>query len=326
MDQRILGKGGLVASALGLGCMGLSQGYGPVDEEQAIQVIRQALDCGITLIDTAMSYGEGQNERLLGRAIAGRREQAIIATKFGIVREGQNVRLDASPDRVQGDCEASLARLGIETIDLYYLHRADPTVPVAETIGAMARLVEAGKVRYLGVSELRPDQIEEASRVHAISAVQFEWSLLWRAPESDVVPVARRLGIGLVPYSPLGRGLLTATLAPQDIDASVFRRNDPRFHGRNLDRNLAQVAALKMFSDEYGVTAGQMALAWLLAQGPDVIPIPATRQPRRVLENAAAVDIRLTASDLKRLDQIVPPSSWAGDRHSFAVPTTTRGT
>ena len=324
MQQRLLGKGGLATSAIGLGCMGLSQGYGPVDEDQAIRVIRQALDCGITLIDTAMSYGEGHNERLLGRAIAGRRERAVVATKFGIVREGQSVRLDAHPDRVPGDCEASLARLGIETIDLYYLHRADPAVPVAETIGAMARLVEAGKVRHLGISELRVDQIEEAARVHAISALQFEWSLLWRVPESDIVPAARRLGIGLVPYSPLGRGLLTATLAPGDMDASGFRRNDPRFHGSHLDRNLAQVAALQAFAHEHGVTAGQMALAWLLAQGPDVVPIPATRQPQRVMENAAAADIRLTASDLGRLDRVLPPSAWAGDRHSFAAPTTVR--
>ena len=324
MQQRLLGKGGLATSAIGLGCMGLSQGYGPVDEDQAIRVIRQALDCGITLIDTAMSYGEGHNERLLGRAIAGRRERAVVATKFGIVREGQSVRLDAHPGRVPGDCEASLARLGIDTIDLYYLHRADPAVPVAETIGAMARLVEAGKVRHLGISELRVDQIEEAARVHAISALQFEWSLLWRGPESDIVPAARRLGIGLVPYSPLGRGLLTATLVPGDMDASAFRRNDPRFHGSHLDRNLAQVAALKSFAHEHGVTAGQMALAWLLAQGPDVVPIPATRQPQRVMENAAAADIRLTASDLGRLDRVLPPSAWAGDRHSFAAPTTVR--
>ena len=324
MQQRLLGKGGLATSAIGLGCMGLSQGYGPVDEDQAIRVIRQALDCGITLIDTAMSYGEGHNERLLGRAIAGRRERAVVATKFGIVREGQSVRLDAHPDRVTGNCEASLARLGIDTIDLYYLHRADPAVPVAETIGAMARLVEDGKVRHLGISELRIDQIEEAARVHAISALQFEWSLLWRVPESDIVLAARRLGIGLVPYSPLGRGLLTATLVPGDMDASAFRRNDPRFHGCHLDRNLAQVAVLQAFAHEHGVTAGQMALAWLLAQGPDVVPIPATRQPRRVMENAAAADIRLTASDLGRLDRVLPPSAWAGDRHSFAAPTTMR--
>lgn len=324
MQQRMLGQDGLVCSAIGLGCMGLSQGYGEVDEDQAVRVIRQALDCGITLLDTAMSYGEGRNERLLGRAIAGRRDQAVIATKFGIVRDGGNVRLDAHPDRVRGGCEASLARLGIEAIDLYYLHRADPNVPVADTIGAMARLVEAGKVRHLGVSELRVEQIEEAAREHPISALQFEWSLLWRVPERDVVSAARRLGIGLVPYSPLGRGLLTATLAPRDIDASSFRRSDPRFHGSELDRNLAQVATLRQFAAERGLSAGQMALAWLLAQGPDVVPIPGTSSPQRVVENAAAADIRLTAADLRRFDEFVPPSGWAGDRRSFAVPVSMR--
>ena len=324
MEERYLGRSDLKVSAMGLGCMGMSEFYGTPDPEESLATIHQAIELGVTFLDTADTYGHGANEELIGKAIRGRRNEVTLATKFGIVREGQSVRLDAHPDRVPGNCEASLARLGIDTIDLYYLHRADPAVPVAETIGAMARLVEDGKVRHLGISELRIDQIEEAARVHAISALQFEWSLLWRGPENDIVPAARRLGIGLVPYSPLGRGLLTATLVPGDMDASAFRRNDPRFHGSHLDRNLAQVAALQAFAHEHGVTAGQMALAWLLAQGPDVVPIPATRQPRRVMENAAAADIRLTASDLGRLDRVLPPSAWAGDRHSFAAPTTVR--
>lgn len=324
MQTRILGSDGLVSSAIGLGCMGLSQGYGPVEETDAIRVIRRALDSGITMIDTAMSYGEGRNERLVARAIAGRREQAVIATKFGIVRNGDQVQVDARPERVRGDCEASLSRLGVDVIDLYYLHRADPQVPVAETVGAMARLVEAGKVRHLGVSELRADQLEEAAAVHPIAAVQFEWSLLWREPERDLIPAARRLGIGLVPYSPLGRGLLTATLADDDIAASAFRRNDPRFSGESLSRNRAQVDTLARLAGDLGMTTGQLALAWLLAQGPDVVPIPGTSRVERVLENAAAAEIRLSAADLARLEQAVPSAGWVGERRSFAVPNSTR--
>jgi aryl-alcohol dehydrogenase-like predicted oxidoreductase len=227
-------------------------------------------------------------------------------------------------DRLQWRAEQLVERALIETIDLYYLHRVDPEAPIAESIGAMAELVHEGKVRHLGVSEVTGDQLEAANAVHPITAVQFEWSLLWREPEDDVVPAARRLGVGQVPYSPLGRGLLTATLARDEIDASDFRRSDPRFHGPDLERNLAQIDTLRGIGDVLGVTVGQLALAWLLAQGQDVVPLPGTRRADRVRQNAAAADIRLTAVDLERLERTVPRAAWAGDRTSFAVPVTAR--
>jgi aryl-alcohol dehydrogenase-like predicted oxidoreductase len=264
MQQRNLGE--LITSAIGLGCMGLSQGYGQADDEQSVRVIHRALDLGVSMLDTAMSYGQGHNEELIARALHGRTDQVQIATKFGIVRGPGGVRVDGRPEHVRGYCEASLRRLGRDVIDLYYLHRVDPDVPVADTIGAMAGLVAEGKVRYLGLSEATPAQLEQAASAHPISAVEFEWSLLWRDPEDDVVPAARRLGIGLVPYSPLGRGLLTATLGAADIDASDFRRADPRFHGPALDRNLSHVAVLRDLAAALGLTPGQLALAWLLAQ------------------------------------------------------------
>jgi aryl-alcohol dehydrogenase-like predicted oxidoreductase len=276
------------------------------------------------MLDTAMSYGQGHNERLIARALAGRGEQVLVATKFGIVRDEQGVRVDGRPDHVRGYCDASLSRLGADVIDLYYLHRVDPDVPLAETVGAMSELVRDGKVRHLGLSEATADQLELAASVHPIAAVEFEWSLLWRDPEDDIVPAARRLGIGLVPYSPLGRGLLASTLTTADIAGSDFRRNDPRFHGTDLDRNLSHVAALHRIAADRGMTSGQLALAWLLAQGPDVVPIPGTRRLDRIAENAAAADMQLSAADLRRLEDTVPRSAWAGDRQSFAVPVTTR--
>jgi aryl-alcohol dehydrogenase-like predicted oxidoreductase len=324
MRQRHLGQDGLATSSIGLGCMGLSQGYGPADDDQSIRVIHRALDLGVTLLDTAMSYGQGHNERLIARALAGRPERVQVATKFGIVRTETGVRVDGRPDHVRGYCEASLARLGIDVIDLYYLHRVDPGVPLAETVGAMAELVRAGKVRHLGLSEATGEQLEQAAAEHPIAAVEFEWSLLWRDPEDDIVPAARRLGIGLVPYSPLGRGLLTSTLTTADIASSDFRRDDPRFRGTDLDNNLSQVAALHRIAGDLGMTAGQLALAWLLAQGPDVVPIPGTRRPDRIAENVAAADTVLSPDDLRRLEDAVPRSAWAGDRRSFAVPVTTR--
>ena len=322
MEQRNLG--GLITSAIGLGCMGLSQGYGPADDAQSVRVIHRALDLGVSMLDTAMSYGQGHNEQLIARALHGQTGQVQIATKFGIVRGPDGVRVDGRPEHVRGYCEASLRRLGRDVIDLYYLHRVDPEVPIADTVGAMAALVAEGKVRHLGLSEATPAQLEQAVAVHPISAVEFEWSLLWRDPEDDVVPAARRLGIGLVPYSPLGRGLLTAALAGPDIDASDFRRQDPRFHGPALDRNLRQIATLGDLATGLGLTPGQLALAWLLAQGPDVVPIPGSRRPDRIAENAAAAGVRLSADDLDRLAQALPRSAWAGDRHSFAAPVTTR--
>ena len=324
MRQRLLGSGGLSAAAIGLGCMGLSQGYGPADDDESVRVIHRALDSGSTMLDTAMSYGQGHNERLIARALTGRTGAVTLATKFGIVRDGDIIGLDARPEHVRGYCDASLARLGVDRIDLLYLHRVDPRVPVAETVGAMAQLVREGKVGHLGLSEVTVEQLDEAAAVHPIAAVQFEWSLLWREPETDLVPAARRHGIGLVPYSPLGRGLLTATLADSAIDDSDFRRTDPRFHGSALADNLVQVAALRAIAEDLGITTGQLALAWLLAQGPDVVPIPGTRRPDRITENAAAAAIELGPADLRRVEAAVPRASWSGDRRSYAVPVTTR--
>jgi aryl-alcohol dehydrogenase-like predicted oxidoreductase len=236
------------------------------------------------------------------------------------------VHLDGRPEHVRGYCEASLARLGVGVIDLYYLHRVDPRVPIADTIGAMAELVTEGKVRHLGVSEVTPAQLERAAAVHPISAVQFEWSLLWRDPEDDIVPAARRAGAGIVTYSPLGRGMLTATLTQQDIDGSDFRRGDPRFQGGDLDKNLARVAALRQVADGLGITPAQLALAWLLAQGRDVVPIPGTRRLDRIEQNAAAAGVELSEADLRSLDDAVPRAAWAGDRRSFAAVATSRRT
>ena len=324
MEQRSLG--GLTCSAVGFGCMGLSQAYGPADEDASVAAIRAALDAGVTLLDTAMSYGAGHNERLVGRAIEGRRDEVVLATKFGIVRTDQGVGLDAHPDRVAGYCDASLQRLGVEVIDLYYLHRVDPEVPLAETIGAMATLVEAGKVRHLGLSEVSPAQIQEANAVHPIAAIEFEWSLSWREPEDDVVPAARAAGAGLVPYSPLGRGLLTGKLPTGPFPPGDFRATDGRFAADALDRNLTLVGELTRIADKRGLTTGQLALAWLLARGRDVVPIPGTRNRARVTENAAAADIVLSADDLATLDAAAPREAWTGDRRSFAAHGTTRTT
>ncbi|MEU4244618.1 aldo/keto reductase [Actinoplanes sp. NPDC026619] len=316
MEQRRLGA--LTTSAIGLGCMGFSQAYGPADDEESIGVIRDALDHGITLIDTAMSYGQGHNERLVGQAIAGRREDVVLATKFGIVRGEGGVRVDGRPENVRGYCDASLQRLGVDVIDLYYLHRVDPQVPIGETIGAMADLVTTGKVRHLGVSEVNPAQLEQAVAAYPIAAVEFEWSLAWREPEDDVVPAARRLGVGLVPYSPLGRGLLTGALPAGPFPEGDFRRTDPRFGEEHLTANLDLVQALAKAAEERGVTPGQMALAWLLAQGDDVVPIPGTRNRKRLAENAAAAGIEVGPV------AVVPREAWRGDRTSFAAHGTTR--
>jgi aryl-alcohol dehydrogenase-like predicted oxidoreductase len=315
--------GGLTTSAVGLGCMGFSQAYGPADDEQSIDAIRGALDAGITLIDTAMSYGSGHNESLVGRAVAGRPE-AVLATKFGIVRGDDGVRLDGHPANVRGYCEASLKRLGVDVIDLYYLHRPDPRVPIADTVGAMAALVDEGKVRHLGVSEVSPEQLASAAAVHPLAAVELEWSLSWREPEDDVIPAARALGIGVVAYSPLGRGLLTGALPAGSFGAGDFRAGDARFAGANLDRNRALVAELQRLATERGVSLGRLALAWLIAQGPDVVPIPGSRRRARVLDNAAAAAVTLSADDLAALERAVPRDAWQGDRRSFAAHRTQR--
>jgi aryl-alcohol dehydrogenase-like predicted oxidoreductase len=304
--------------------MGFSQGYGPADDEESIAAIHRAIDLGVTMVDTAMSYGQGHNEQLLSRALLGRRDEIQVATKFGIVRGDQGVSLDGRPENVQAYCDASLKRLGVDVIDLYYLHRVDPEVPIGETVTAMSELVEAGKVKHLGVSEVTPEQLKSAVAAHPIAAVQFEWSMLWREPELDVIPAAREFGVGLVPYSPLGRGLLTDTLDQTGIDASDFRRTDPRFQDANLERNLTQIQKLRATAESLEITPGQLALAWLLAQGDDVVPIPGTRRLDRVTENAAAAEIQLSEADLEKLDTAVRPEAWAGDRRSFAVPGTTR--
>lgn len=318
MQKRTLGDS-LTVSALGLGCMGMSQGYGPADDDASLATLHRALDLGVTLLDTAQSYGAGHNERLLSRLLATRRDEVTLATKFGIVRDADGTRLDAHPDRVAGYCDASLRRLGVDTIDLYYLHRPDPAVPVADTIGAMAALVKAGKVRHLGISEPSPADLASAAAVHPIAAVQSEWSLWWREVEDEVVPTARRLGIGVVPYSPLGSGILAGATS-----AAPFRDRDPRYAGADRDRNLALLGEVQAIAAERGVSSGQLALAWLLAQGDDVVPIPGTRNADRLAENAAAADLVLTAAELDRLETAVPRGAWAGDRNSFAAHGATR--
>lgn len=328
MKRRALGNQGFETSAIGLGCMGFSQGYGPADDPTSAKAIRAGIDAGMTLLDTAQSYGGGHNETLIRGTlseIGGARDTLQIATKFGITRTADGVRLDARPDRIGAYCDASLSRLGIDYIDLYYLHRADPDVPIEESVGAMANLVAAGKVRYLGLSEVTPEQLEKAARVHPIAAVQFEWSMMWRSPEASIVPAARKLGIGLVAYSPIGRGFLSGTLqSDAEIESSQFRRSDPRYAGDAREQNRRQLEKLRRFASERGMTSAQLSLAWLLAQGRDVVPIPGSRRPERVLENAAAADIDFSDEDLRHIDDIAPDALWAGNRSSFAAPATER--
>ncbi len=324
MKTRTLGPEGLTTSAIGLGCMGLSQGYGPADDAESVATLRRALDVGVTFWDTAQSYGAGHNEDLLGQALDDRRESVVLATKLGIVREADGVRVDGRPERVRGYLEASLERLGVDHVDLYYLHRVDPDVPIEETIGAMSELVVEGKVGHLGVSECSAEQLERAAAVHAISALQCEWSLWWRDVEDDVLPTARRLRIGVVAYSPLGRGFLTGDVAPAAFGPEDFRRNDPRFAGEALERNRLLVEEVRRLAAERGATPAQLALAWLLAQGDDVVPIPGTRRAARLEENAAAADLTLSPVDLERLEALAPRGAWRGDRQSFAAHRTTR--
>jgi len=329
MKTKTLGQQGLSVSAIGLGCMGLSQAYGPADDEESIATVHRAIEVGVTLLDIAISYGAGHNEELIGRAITGRRDRMVLASKVGIVRDEHGVHVDAHPDRICGYCEASLARLGVEHLDLYYLHRVDPAVPVEESVGAMAELVAEGKVGHLGLSEATVEDLQRAVATHPIAALQSEWSLWWREIEDDVLAAARRLGVGIVPYSPLGRGIVTGTLSAATADSfgpDDLRRADPRFHGDNAHRNQAIVAQVQALAAERGVTPGQLSLAWLLAQGEDVVPIPGTKRAKRVEENAAAADIDLTVADLARLEAVAPRSAWAGDRHSFAAHHATRTT
>jgi aryl-alcohol dehydrogenase-like predicted oxidoreductase len=324
MRTTSLGGEGLRVSPVGLGCMGMSQGYGQADDDESLATLDRAAELGVTFWDTAQSYGAGHNERLLARALRQHRDEVTLATKFGIIRDGDGTRLEARPERVRGYCEASLARLGTDHIDLYYLHRVDPQVPVEETVGAMAELVDRGLVRYLGISECDAGQLERAAAVHPLSAVQLEWSLWWQEPEDDVIPAARALGIGLVAFSPLGRGFLAGPVGPADLAAGDFRHRDARFQGANLERNLEAAGRVRELAAELGVTPAQLALAWLLGQGDDVAVIPGTRHAGRVAENAAAAGLRLSPADLRRLESIAPRTAWAGDRDAFAAHRTVR--
>ena len=316
MKTRTLGS--LTVSALGLGCMGMSEFYGHGEENESIATIQAFLDAGGSLLDTADMYGPFTNEMLVGRAIAGRRDDVVLATKFGNERrpDGSWVGINGSPEYVRAACDASLQRLGVDHIDLYYQHRVDKTVPIEETVGAMAELVKAGKVRHLGLSEASADTIRRAHAVHPITALQTEYSLWEREPETKVFPVLAELGIGFVPYSPLGRGFLTGQFrSPDDFPEDDFRRHSPRFQGENFTRNLQLVDRVKELADAKGCTPGQLALAWLLAQGEHIVPIPGTKKVNRLRENLGAADVELSAEDLTRLDELAPAGVAAGARY-----------
>jgi len=318
MKTRKLGSQGLTVSELGLGCMGMSEFYGTGDEAESIATIHRALELGVTLLDTADMYGPFTNEQLVGKAIASHRDRVVLATKFGIQRsEDSGFRgINGSPDYVHQACDASLQRLGINYIDLYYLHRVDPKVPIEETVGAMAELVQQGKVRYIGLSEAAPATIRRAHAVHPITALQTEYSLWSRDPEDEILPTVRELGIGFVAYSPLGRGFLSGSItSADDLAADDFRRNSPRFQGENFNKNLQLVERVKEIAGEKGVTPGQLAIAWLLAQGDDIVPIPGTKRRAYLEENVAAVDITLNQAELDRINELAPKNVAAGDRY-----------
>ena len=317
METRTLGTSGPRVSALGLGCMGMSRTYGPADEDESIATIHRALDTGTTFLDTANVYGTGHNEKLVGKAIADRRDNVVLATKFSIeFGPGGKRSINGDPAYVKKCCAESLERLGVDHIDLYYQHRVDPKVPIEDTVGAMAELVTAGKVRHLGLSEASAESIRRAVAVHPIAALQSEWSLWTRDIEDEVLGVARENGIAIVPYSPLGRGFLTGQItSPDDFDDNDFRRHNPRFQGENFTRNLELVTEVKRLAETKGVTAGQLALAWLLAQGPDVVPIPGTTKRKNLDENTGAIGVEFTADELARLEEIAPKGSFAGDRY-----------
>jgi aryl-alcohol dehydrogenase-like predicted oxidoreductase len=319
MQTRSLG-GSLTVSALGLGCMGMSEFYGNSDEAEALEVIARALDLGCTFLDTADMYGPFTNEQLVGKAIAGRRDDVVLATKFGNERkpDGSRVGVNGRPEYVRAACEASLQRLGVDVIDVYYQHRVDTTVPIEETVGAMAELVEAGKVRHLGMSEAAPETLRRGHATHPITALQTEYSLWTRDPEDNgVLATCRELGIGFVAYSPLGRGFLAGQItSPDDLEEGDFRRHHPRFQGENFQRNLDLVDKVREIAGEKGCTPGQLALAWLLAQGDDVVPIPGTKRLRYLEENLAALDVSLTDDELSRIDEVAPVGVTSGDRYA----------
>ena len=322
METRALGRQGLNVSMIGLGCMGMSEFYGPADEGESIATIHRAIALGITFLDTADMYGPFENERLVGRALAGRREAVVLATKFGNVRreDGSWAGVNGRPEYVRSACDASLARLGVDHVDLYYQHRVDPEVPIEETVGAMAELVHAGKVRYLGLSEAAPATIRRAHAVHPISALQSEYSLWTRDVEGEILPTVRELGIGFVPYSPLGRGFLTGRFrTPGDLPEGDVRVHHPRFEPENFAKNRALAARIEAIAARLGVTPAQLALAWLLAQGEDVVPIPGTKRLVYLGENAGAAAIRLTPSILAELDRAAPKGATAGARYPDAA-------
>ena len=318
MKMRKLGQGGPEVSAVGLGCMGMSAFYGGSDEAQSIAVIHRALDLGVTLFDTAEMYGPHTNEVLLGKALKGRRDQAFIATKFGINRQADGSAItDGSPANVRRAVEGSLSRLGVDHIDLYYQHRVDPNTPIEETVGAMGELVKEGKVRFLGLSEAAPATLRRGHAEHPITALQTEYSLWSREPEDELLATVRELGIGFVPYSPLGRGFLSGDIKSiDDLAPDDFRRTNPRFSGDNFQKNLDLVAAVGAIAADKGVTAAQLALAWVLAQGEDLVPIPGTRRIATLEQNVAAADIVLTADDLARIEAVFPRDAAAGQRYA----------